>query len=176
MLGRAAIVIVLAACSSPERAPAPAPAPPAAKPNPMTPVALPAGVLPGWTNRSEKDGWWSPNGAEQLYVSDVDLGPKNAAHSPGERAMMVGTAFSIALRRIGGETRPAREDELPAGAAACTVAFIASDSAHNLSCGYARDGGRPALGIEYTLYGELAEADFLLRARVLIATVAKATL
>ena len=183
MLARLAVVAVLAtACSSPERpvapapAPAPKPAPPVTRRDPITPVVLSPGVLPGWTNRSAHDGWWSANGAEQIFVSDVDLGPKHDVRSPGERAVMVAQAFAIAQQRQGGDARAARPDELPAGAAACTVAFAARDSAHNLSCAYARDGGRPALGVEYTLYGELAEADFLLRARLLIANVAKAAL
>jgi hypothetical protein len=182
MVLRIGLAMALAsACSAPDRASPPAVAPPAATHSastpparpPMTPVALAATVLPGWTNRSAADGWWSAAGVEQLFVSDVDLGARHDARSPEERATLVVAALRIANERLGGVVREASPGERAAGAASCIVA-TGADHAHSLSCSYVRGANRPTLGIEYTFYGELAEADFLLRARLLVGHVAVA--
>lgn len=140
----------------------------------VTPVSLATELLPGWTFRSADEGWWSPAGDEQLFVSHVDLGILAAGKSPAERAELLAGVYREANRRQGAATLAVATDALAAHVGrpvACITAVHVSGHARVFSCGLARDGG-PVLGIEYTSYRDDALDAFDARARTLVASVA----
>ncbi len=140
----------------------------------VTPVALAPALLPGWTFRSADEGWWSPAGDEQLFVSHVDLGNLATGKSGAERAELVASMYREANRRLGASTLAVASDVLAAQVGrpvACITAINVEGHAHAFSCGLARDSG-PVLGIEYTSYRDDALDVFDARARTLIGNIA----
>ncbi|MEO7094349.1 MAG: hypothetical protein ABI175_13925 [Polyangiales bacterium] len=145
--------------------------------DPFRPIAFAPTVLRGWTFRSDREGWWSAAGDEQLYASDVDLGTVCEGKLAAERADLLSEVFAESNRRNGGTPRPARANERPEhGDHAMVCRVSSSPGVRNLSCGFARDGSAALIGIEYTVYGDIPEAQLAERGTRAIERVAAAVL
>lgn len=140
-------------------------------------VAIDLGKLPGqWHTKSAKEGHWTLDDKQQLYVSTMDFGDLDGRRSPTDRAGLALTALKLTFDKLGShEVRLVTPDELaalertPEGILGCVVAQMPHAEGRSVACAFAVPSKPAVLTVELSLYGDVGVAAFLAEAMKAVA-------